>query len=194
MKINVYSKFENWFKNGAVWIYSDPHFADEEMQYLRQNYIGDEEQVKRINKVVGKKDTLIILGDIGDVSFVKQLKGYKVLITGNHDKGASYYFEYFDEVYNGPLFISAKLLLSHEPIHYPYALNIHGHDHSQWFPQDNNHINLCAELIDYTPINFATIIKSGKLSKIDDIHRATIDRATNGVVAELVNCGGLENR
>ena len=73
----LYEPFRKWSEKGAVWIYSDPHFNDDEMKYLRPNYISDEEQVKRINSKVGRCDTIIILGDIGDEEFVKKLRGYR---------------------------------------------------------------------------------------------------------------------
>lgn len=142
MRVKLYEKFNNWYRGGRIFVYSDPHFADEEMKYIRKNYIGDQEQVDRINKLVHKNDTIIFLGDIGDVEWVKKIHGYKVLIMGNHDRGRTNYervqskfmectFEYgvrevvmddnhlFDEVYEGPLFISEKILLSHEPIDLP---------------------------------------------------------------------------
>ena len=84
----------------------------------------------------------------------------------------------FDEVYEGPLFVSEKILLSHEPIDSPYALNIHGHDHSKHTYNDDRHLNVCAENIDYTPVSLKDIINSGILKKIDSIHRVTIDTAT----------------
>ena len=219
---SLYDTFSHWFHDGKgqVWFYSDSHFGDEEMRYIRKNYIGDEDQVKHINSKVGKYDTLVILGDIGDIECVRKLHGYKVLIMGNHDKGASNYkriktdevrqgsYEYvpdyikgpdgfrgahiwkevvtqpafdnhlFDEVYEGPLMISEKILLSHEPIDFPYVFNIHGHDHSNSYFKDGRHLNMCAEWINYTPIALSQIIKSGLLSDIETIHRNTIDRAT----------------
>lgn len=96
---------------------------------------------------------------------------------GNHDAGAANYIKVFDEVYEGPVFLSKKILLSHEPINYPFALNIHGHDHSHWSKYELGY-NVCAEHINYTPISINQIIKSGVLSTIDDIHRVTIDTAT----------------
>ncbi len=240
----LYDKFSNWFRGGNIWLYSDPHFGDEEMKYIRKNYIGDEEQVRRINSKVGKNDTIIFLGDIGDVEWIKKVRGYKVLIMGNHDSGATNYkkkveylpsicpkckgevvfdletarncgMEYawckncgtvrpidreennhlFDEVYEGPVFINDKVVLSHEP--FPMArltsrdekgyskdvycfYNIHGHDHSntlQKFP-DDPFMNVCAEHIDYTPVSLLSMLKKGTFSKIDNIHRFTIDRAT----------------
>ncbi len=219
----LYDSFNHWYRGGSVWFYSDPHFNDEEMKFLRKNYIGDAEQVKKINSKIGKYDTLVILGDVGDTEFVKQLRGYKVLVMGNHDKGASNYRKqrllvkgdpnrcpkcnksvvrirneawcsscgwviprkdrymdtgFFDEVYEGPVFISEKILLSHEPINFPFGFNIHGHDHSNWNSDSSNSLNVCAELINYTPVNLNQIVKSGKLGKIDSIHRITIDNAT----------------
>ena len=206
---NLYDCFRHWYNpdiynkdRGVIWLYSDPHFGDPEMPEIRKNYISDEEQIKRINSKVGKYDTLIILGDIGDTECVAQLKGHKVLVMGNHDKGASKYLRQykkvlylrdyvrgekkpktidnrlFDEVYEGPLFISEKIVLSHEPLDIPYALSIHGHTHSLPHEYDKNHVNVVAEAINYTPVRLSDIIESGKLKGIDSIHRVTIDTAT----------------
>ena len=195
----LYDKFKNWFHGGQVYFYSDPHLAEEEMKYIRHNYIGDEEQIKRINSKIGKNDTLVILGDIGDINWVKKIRGYKVLIQGNHDAGATKYERVklkvwdeekekfivkdnylFDEVYEGCLMISDKIILSHEPIGFKYALNIHGHDHSNREEKElgKQYLNVCAEHIDYTPVCLKDIIKSGKLKNIPDVHRETIDTAT----------------
>ena len=64
----------------------------------------------------------------------------KILILGHHDSGASKYEDYFDEIYSGPLIISEKIILSHEPGEVPWALNIHGHDHGN-SAQDAWHLN-----------------------------------------------------
>lgn len=183
MNIKLYPCFEHWKKFNNIWLYSDPHFSDPEMRYLRHNYVGDDEQINRINSKVGKCDLLIILGDIGNISCVSKLRGYKVLIKGNHDIGTSKYEKtidanLFDEVYEGPVMINKKLLLSHEPIEMTYALNIHGHDHGRQFGKDIYHINICAEHINYTPVSLKSIIKDGGLSDIESIHRQTINEAT----------------
>lgn len=172
----LYNSFaERWYRGGSVWFYSDPHFGDEEMKYLRKNYISDDEQVKRINSKLGKNDTIIFLGDIGDTSFIKKIKGYKVLVMGNHDSGRSNYEPFFNEIYEGILIIGPKIVLSHEPIDMRFCFNIHGHDHSGGF-KDENHLNVCAELINYTPINLTKLIKEGRFKDIEDIHRITIDK------------------
>ena len=98
MKVSLYPCFKHWTTFQNIWIYSDPHFSDEESQYFRRNYPGDEEQVKRINSKVGKRDMIIFLGDICNTEYIKQIKGYKVLVMGNHDKGAS---NYIKNVVNG---------------------------------------------------------------------------------------------
>ena len=82
----------------------------------------------------------------------------------------------FDEVYEGPLFIGDRLLLSHEPISLPYALNIHGHDHSKVESMPNC-INVCVEHIGYKPVCLSKILSSGVRKNIDTIHRITIDNA-----------------
>lgn len=184
---HLYNNFAHWYHGGTIYFYSDPHFNDDEMKYIRKNYIGDDEQIRAINKKVGKNDTVIFLGDIGDVEFIRKIRGYKVLVMGNHDGGASNYLRtvdengmdnhLFDEVYEGPVCVSEKIILSHEPIDIPFMLNIHGHDHSNWSFQDSNHWNVCAENIGYTPVSIKEIIKSGRLKNIDSIHRATINIA-----------------
>lgn len=212
LKEILYKPYQHWAEKGTIWLFSDPHFEDADCALIDPNWITPEEQVALINSYVGKTDTLIILGDIGKTKYVSQLKGYKVLIAGNHDAGLSNYKrqvwdelftgeclsrkhyrgkykpsdfgrllahfdnKLFDEVYGGPIFIAEKILLSHEPIDYPYALNIHGHDHSNWYNL-THHYNVCANVIDYKPVRLTQLIDQGLLSDIDSIHRATIDRA-----------------
>ena len=225
---HLYDKFADWFHNdrGSVYFYSDPHFNDKEQASLRKNYIGDEEQIKRINSKIGKYDTLVILGDVGDIEWVRKIRGYKVLIMGNHDKGATNYkrtkYSYvyreeeytyeqlllemknnfphhnisikledfpennfwiveidnglFDEVYEGALMIAPNIILSHEPIDFPYVVCFSGHNHAN-NNLNPNIINFCAEHINYTPVALKDIINSGVLNKVPNIHRETIDNA-----------------
>lgn len=252
MKNNLYETFsDKWIHNsGTIWLYSDPHFGDEEIYKIRfpnkcdsqsaggcehcsgnalncpkfpldeeSTKILDNMQIKRINSKVGKNDTIIFLGDIGDLEYIKKIKGYKVLIMGNHEKGASNYLmgwdakwwpdydieelkkggytevlDYppgailygkrinkglFDEVYEGPLMVNDRLILSHEPIEGlpKYMFNIHGHDHANKF-SSSRHLNVCAENIDYTPVNLLSLLKTGLLKDVENIHRACIDKAT----------------
>ena len=173
----LYDCFQHWGEKNAVWVISDTHFGDKDIQKAFPNRPSDEELIKNINQKVGKTGTLLLLGDVGDIECAKQLKGYKVLICGNHDIGSSNYKEIFDEVYTGALIIGEKLLLSHEPIDAKWIFNLHGHNHTG-AKTDKYHLNVCADVIDYTPINFNQFLKSGALSKIQTIRRTVIDKAT----------------
>lgn len=228
----LYDIFKHW--GNEVYCISDTHFSDAESFQFRKNSnsllediktIGDYNNfiIKNINSKAGKNSCLIILGDIGDLEYIKKIRGYKVLIMGNHDKGASNYKKskvkscpecgslnltrdfsdilnhcytcsdchgrfndnyfkevsnnLFDEVYEGPLMINDKIILSHEPIEIPkYLFNIHGHIHSTQYREDENHLNCCGEAINYIPINLNNLIKKGLLKDTKSIHRNTIDK------------------
>ena len=229
----VYKIFNDRWCKQTVWIYSDPHFGDKELAAGFPNRPSDQEQIKMINSKVGRNDTLIILGDVGDIECVKQLRGYKVLICGNHEGGGTNYErqrsewqfdqtdynkqqaieavekqcpnckitvtegfafrnadkiskiwvviadnQLFDEVYTGPLMIGEKLFLSHEPVDIPFVLNIHGHNHSGWESNSWAHLNVCADVISYTPINLNQVLKGGIAAHVQSIHRQTINDAT----------------
>ena len=84
----------------------------------------------------------------------------------------------FDEIYPGPIWIAEKILLSHERIELPFAFNIYGHHHGDVI--NNDHLMcLCAEHIDYTPVSLVKLFKNGAFSKVESIHRITIDRAAD---------------
>ena len=85
----------------------------------------------------------------------------------------------FDEVYDGPLFIADRILLSHEPIFglENFCVNIHGHCHNGQHRYDG-HINLAADVVNYQPFNLGQAIKDGILSGVPNYHRNTIDWAT----------------
>lgn len=224
----LYKIFDHWHEEGTLWIYSDPHFNDPDLKAGIERPDADE-LVRLINSKCGRKDTLIILGDICDIEPVKKIRAkHKVLIMGNHDAGRTNYerkkiwrkfpkevfqkedailemqrvypgcrytasegysfhspFDYwevcadnmlFDEVYEGPLMIGEKLILSHEPVDVPWAFNIHGHDHAG--KKRKGHLNVCSDVIGYLPINMNQFMKSGAMAHVETIHRETIDKAT----------------
>ena len=229
MVTGLYNIFNTLWGMQTIWLYSDPHFGETEEESGLANKPTDAEQVQRINSKVGRKDTIIFLGDIGDPSWLKGIRGYKVLITGNHDTGISNYkrdrfqrsfdadewqkdevylkmkqeypdycvtVEKFydfrrpytkwvttmdnqlcDEVYSGPLTIGPKLILSHEPIEVDGMFNIHGHVHSLVLSTDRD-LNVCSMNTNYIPVNLNQLMKHGLTSKVDSIHRITIDNAT----------------
>ena len=175
----LYKCFDHWHKEGTVWLYSDTHFnEDEDLRRVPfPNRPSAEEQIKMINSKVGRKDHLILLGDVGDIECARKLKGHKVLIKGNHDGGLSNYEDVFEEVYGGPLMIGERIILSHEPLDIDWAFNIHGHTHLLSVARPG-HLCVCSDVVGYTPINFNQFVKSGRLKEVTSLHRSTIDKAT----------------
>lgn len=175
---SLYKPFQHWSEKNAIWIISDLHLGEDvDLRIAYPNRPNPEIIINNLNQKVGRNGTLIICGDAGLPEYISQLKGYKILIKGNHEPGLENFQSIFDEVYEGCLIIHPHIILSHEPINFPYAYNIHGHNHNG--PHYTyGHMNVCADVIDYMPINFNQFIKSGKLKECQDIHRVTIDSAT----------------
>lgn len=178
----LYPPFQHWAEKGSVQIISDPHFDDFDCKFMNPNWITPEQHIEIINSCVHKNDTLICLGDVGNVKRFDAIKcKNRVLVTGNHDKGKTIYEPYFNEVYDGCVFISDKILLSHEPIWglEEFCVNIHGHCHAEteinwrW-----GHVNLAADVANYLPYNLGQAIKNGLLKDTINYHRITIDLAT----------------
>lgn len=181
----LYDCFKHWSKTGSVYIFSDTHFDDADCTLMDKNWISSDEQLDIINRTVHKNDTLLLLGDIGNLEVAKRIKAYKVLVKGNHDdKAKSKYLDVFDEVYDGPLMIAPKILVSHEPISgINFAANLHGHDHSGKFI-DEHHYNFAANVVDYKPKSLKPMIKNGLVSNILGIHRDTINKAVKRKMAQ----------
>lgn len=175
----VYDMFnEAWKEYQTIYIISDTHFGEDDLKRAFPNRPSDDELVRRINAKVGKKDLLIHLGDVGDLEYMKKIRGHKILIAGNHDCGMEKYKEVFDQVFSGALIIGEKLILSHEPIMMiPWAFNFHGHNHAQK-KNAPNHMNVCADVLGYEPAHLNSLLNGGIASKVYTIHRETIDNAT----------------
>ena len=175
---------EKWSNGRSCFLTSDTHFSDED-RHLMGYDITEKEQIAILKKYVNGQ-CLIHLGDVGNPEYLKELNCYKVLIMGNHDERVGKFKDYFDEIYTGPLFIAEKLVLSHEPIcveagitRNPIAFNIHGHDHSGEYYNDDYHLNICQNVFGYEPLNLKEFIKDGILKGVKSIHREIIDNATN---------------
>lgn len=85
----------------------------------------------------------------------------------------------FNWVFEGPVQIGEKLILSHEPVNCDWAFNIHGHIHAHNHKDDERHMCICPDVTgDFEPINLNRLMKSGFTSKIKTLHRDTIDLAT----------------
>ena len=170
----LYPVFRRWSEKGSVWLVSDTHFDDPGREYMGYE-ITSEEHAEIIRRTCHRNDTLIHLGDVGNPEYFKNVKAHKVLMLGNHDHKPSYYEGYFDEIYDGPLFVAKKILLSHEPLPGDCYLNIHGHNHSGNLI-DGHCVNLAANVADYDPISLKVIIETGLLNEIPNIHRLAIEK------------------
>lgn len=171
----LYPEFRRWSEKGSVWLVSDTHFDDSDREYMGYE-VSTEEHFQYIIETCHKNDTLIHLGDVGNKEYFKRIKSHKVLILGNHDHRPGYYEDCFDEIYDGPLFVADRILLSHEPIYgLSWCINLHGHTHRLVNKELETHICICPNVINYSPINLGKIIKDGVLANIENIHRLTID-------------------
>lgn len=161
-------------------IIGDLHFGNDGMfnRAYSKTFSTKEEYmesvVKNYNQVISNNHRVVFLGDLGNgeelKKYIPKMKGYKILILGNHDKYAKrFYNDLFDEVYSTPIFILPRIVLSHEPIPVePGVLNLHGHTHAVKL-KSNQHINLCIEHTDYKPVRFKQF--TGILSNMEKPNR-----------------------
>ena len=154
----------------SVYFISDLHFGHLNMAIKRGFETveqHDEYIIEQWNKVVNKKDTVYILGDITmerDYYYLllARLNGYKKVVLGNHDKPQHILalLKYVNSVcgmmkYKG-------CILTHAPIHPSeikrFSFNIHGHVHEKTL-SDKRYINVSCEAIDYVPRTLEYLIE-----------------------------------
>lgn len=131
--------------------------------------------VNNWNSVVTDDDVVIHAGDVmfGDKKkcgpFINQLKGQKILISGNHDPKEVVLNECWmnsaqqlDFEYDGYIFHIK---------HWPFKEKIepkenvifcHGHTHNNIPQLTNNQISLCVEHWNFAPVSIETIIETWK--------------------------------
>jgi len=173
-----------------IYIISDNHFNHWNInKYCKRRFRSLDEMnrtmIKKWNNTIREQDIVISLGDIvftkGESSkifkIIKQLKGRKILVKGNHDrKSYSFYLshgfdficERFDWYYN-----HKKILFLHDPNKITsedikkHDFIIHGHIHNKlkMIRKRKNCIlaNVSVEQINYTPISLISLLyKTGR--------------------------------
>lgn len=153
----------NKFK-GNIFGWSDTHFYHANViSFANRPFIDindmHTQMINNYNNTVSDNDVCIF---VGDVSFKKaeltnlildQLKGYKILICGNHDfvKKGKILDMNFNEIH--PIYSLDNYIFSHYPLdNVPIGhINVHGHTHNI-LCSGNKHLNVCVEQINYTPI------------------------------------------
>lgn len=146
-----------------MFVCADPHFGHVNiLKYAGRPFATieehDAELVRRWNSVVGKDDSVWLLGDVvmnkRRIEPLMQLNGSIHLVMGNHDNhgedwpGMSIFASRHGAVKYG------GYLLTHYPVH-PVQVafvkgNIHGHMHDKKI-DDPRYINVSMEHIEYTP-------------------------------------------
>lgn len=116
-----------------IWFTSDHHFYHKNViRYCNRPFKSleemHEELIRRHNSLVDPSDTVYMLGDIsfsgpqGTKKILDRMDGSKILIRGNHDKGANEYFlkhKIYEEIYD-----SVEIFIANTNVilcHYPYA-------------------------------------------------------------------------
>ena len=148
---------------------------DEHDNFIIQKHIEWREKIKKLQSK-GKKVVFINLGDFFDLNFLDMYKDWPcelLYIYGNHDahENLHLYQEVFNYVFEYPIFISDRIILSHIPQNaFDSQIVIHGHLHGNIIDKPNyiccsiNHIN-------YKPITSDKINSVfGKIPKYTQKH------------------------
>ena len=141
-------------------------------------FYHDQAIIDNWNSVVDKKDTVYVLGDVtmekADYDFFEQLKGYKKVILGNHDKPAHVpemlkYVNSVAGVYDLRV-ADVRVWLTHTPMHnseiyqdHSRSVNVHGHIHEKPAPSPY-HINVSCDVVGLTPQPLTELIIKWKHS------------------------------
>lgn len=131
--------------------------------------------INNINRVVGPKDILYLMGDVLFQKSISEhllasINGKKRLIVGNHDEITpnSYYSKYCSKILLWTIFEEFDFVATHIPIHplcfRGMALNLHGHMHKDTIP-DIRYMNVSAERINYEPVHIEVVAKFAKLAR-----------------------------
>ena len=111
-------------KKSDIFFIADTHFGDERiLRYENRPFASVEEMdaqiVRNWNERVKDDDTVYLLGDVGNESFIKNLSGRKFLVKGNHDTQSNEHYRRvgFLEVYDMPVIFEGFWILSHEPLY-----------------------------------------------------------------------------
>ncbi|MGE4047213.1 MAG: metallophosphoesterase [Acetobacteraceae bacterium] len=125
----------------------------------------DAELVRRWNAVVGKNDSVWVLGDFcfgkHSLAIAGELNGTKRLVMGNHDMyPAADYLRYFTRLCGVVEFKGA--VLSHVPVHPSqldrWRFNVHGHLHTKAI-DDPRYFCVSAERQNLTPISWDEVLR-----------------------------------
>jgi calcineurin-like phosphoesterase family protein len=168
-----------------VYVASDLHLGHKSICKYRTQFASADEHhntiLENIATVLGKRDTLLLLGDVAFspewmTKLFTTVVAHKIMMLhGNHDLPIANILHLKDlaqattgrqfafEIYG--LHSYRSTWLSHSPIHSDEIRNrlgnIHGHTHAYNIP-DERYFNASMENINYKPILFADIVSRWK--------------------------------
>lgn len=164
------------FKLQNIFFTSDLHLNHERVitkEYCNRPFIDVQEMneviIKNWNSRVNPKDKIYVLGDFsfGDPEqFLSRLKGYKILIKGNHDRYSNdkALRVGFREVYDLKTIkmVDNTITLCHFPMyswsrsHYG-AWHLHGHNHNYPIDFHPYRYNVGVDVNGFTPVSYDEI-------------------------------------
>ena len=157
----------------TIWVGADWHFYTGYNDQLKENPNIDR-LVNNFNAKVKDTDVVIFIGDLYDarrlfdlnrlpkLDRIKKLKGYKIIVKGNHDVADDdiYYKMGFDEVCKR--YEVGNVVFTHEPCEVKAnQVNVHGHLHyskSYWYIKPTSHIDAYTARFDYQPMLVEDIV------------------------------------
>lgn len=170
-------EFEDITTKEKIWLFSDAHFDHSNIiRYCHRPYDSknqmNEELLENWNEIVKENDPIYFLGDMSygrerrPIDYwLTKLNGTIFYIRGNHDRDAITRCTVIPDRY-GIKYNDYKFLLMHDP-HRPFGYDgwiIHGDKHNNnlkeypFINQKNKTVNVCAELINYTPLSLDKLI------------------------------------
>lgn len=120
------------------------------------------------------EDEFWVLGDWGNTSYLYLLDMFPCkacFVYGNHDMQVdrSKFEEHFYEVYEYPVWLSNKLVVSHVPVAvYEDSINVHGHLHGCVLDSPN-HMNASLHVNDYSLLKGQNV--DGQFGKLPKYNR-----------------------
>lgn len=162
-------------KERKIYICSDSHFGHSKMEEWSLRPGDFEESIANGYRQLPEDSILIHLGDVemgasySTEVLLRSLSIKKWLVRGNHDKhGVGWYVEHgWDAVCDEMVLnmFGRSILLSHipQPRREGVSINIHGHLHGGKsrgrpdFYDESFHIEVCPEVIGYTPYKLSTL-------------------------------------
>lgn len=170
-------KFEDLTSKERVFVFSDAHFDHGNIiRYCHRPFSSTREMNQELlvnwNSVVKDEDLAYFLGDITfghgrrPIDYwLGKLRGQIYYIRGNHDTDAIRRAVVIHDRY-GIRYRHYEFMLMHDP-HRPFGYDgwiIHGDKHNNslekypFINQKSKTVNVCAELVNYTPLNLDKLI------------------------------------